>query len=183
MNLSEWIGRSETASDVITATPYAGLSGTLDRPAARPPVGTPLPALWHWLYFLPLSPPVGDRPRRPSAARRLPAAGAIAKAHVGRQPVRIPVAAARGRRDHPDIDDRRCHGEKRAQRVAGVRARAPRSPPRGAPEPALVEFHDIVYREAPKAGDAVPPPTPAPPARPGNANGFPTTCCCSGIPR
>ncbi len=55
MNLSDWIGRSETASDVITATPYAGLSVTLDRPASRPPVGTPLPALWHWLYFLPLS--------------------------------------------------------------------------------------------------------------------------------
>jgi 3-methylfumaryl-CoA hydratase len=54
MNLSDWIGRSETASDVITATPYAGLSSTLDRPTLRPPVGTPLPALWHWLYFLPL---------------------------------------------------------------------------------------------------------------------------------
>ena len=29
----------------------------------------------------------------------------------------------------------------------------------GLAEPALVEFHDIVYREAPKAGDAAPPPT------------------------
>ena len=25
-----------------------------DRPAERPAPGTPLPALWHWLYFLPL---------------------------------------------------------------------------------------------------------------------------------
>ena len=32
----------------------------------------------------------------------------------------------------------------------------------GLPETALVEFHDIVYREAPKAGDATPPPPPAP---------------------
>ena len=54
MNLNDWIGRSEAASDVITATPYAGLSGTLDWPASRPLAGTPLPALWHWLYFLPL---------------------------------------------------------------------------------------------------------------------------------
>src|SRR3954471_16286978 len=54
INLKEWIGRSETVSDVVTATPYAALSATLDRTAERPPVGTPLPALWHWLYFLPL---------------------------------------------------------------------------------------------------------------------------------
>jgi len=30
------------------------------------------------------------------------------------------------------------------------------------PSPAIVEFHDIVYREAPKVGDAVPPPRDAP---------------------
>ena len=53
-NLREWIGSSETATDVITATPYAALSATLARPAERPPAGTRLPALWHWLYFLPL---------------------------------------------------------------------------------------------------------------------------------
>ncbi|MGH8713325.1 MAG: acyl-CoA dehydrogenase, partial [Casimicrobiaceae bacterium] len=53
MKLQPWIGRSETASDMITATPYAALSAVLDRPVARPPRGTPLPPLWHWLYFLP----------------------------------------------------------------------------------------------------------------------------------
>jgi 3-methylfumaryl-CoA hydratase len=31
----------------------------------------------------------------------------------------------------------------------------------GAAEPALVEFHDIVYREAQRAGDVAPPPTKA----------------------
>ena len=36
------------------AHPYAALSATFDRPAERPAPGTPLPALWHWLYFLPL---------------------------------------------------------------------------------------------------------------------------------
>src|SRR4051812_32203953 len=54
MNLSEWIGRKESVSDVITATPYAALSATLDYAADRPSEGTPLPPLWHWLYFLPL---------------------------------------------------------------------------------------------------------------------------------
>jgi 3-methylfumaryl-CoA hydratase len=53
-NLATWIGKSETVDDVVTATPYAALSATLDRPAERPAAGTPLPPLWHWLYFLPL---------------------------------------------------------------------------------------------------------------------------------
>src|SRR5664279_4746525 len=54
MNLDDWIGKSETVADVATATPYAALSATLDRDPERPAAGTPLPALWHWLYFLPL---------------------------------------------------------------------------------------------------------------------------------
>ncbi len=58
MKLQEWIGRSETVEDTVTATPYAALSATLDWPAgpgpARPAAGTPLPSLWHWLYFLPI---------------------------------------------------------------------------------------------------------------------------------
>src|SRR5438132_13260247 len=53
-DLRQWIGNTERLSDIITATPYAALAATLDRPAARPAAGTPLPLLWHWLYFLPL---------------------------------------------------------------------------------------------------------------------------------
>src|ERR1051325_4237488 len=53
-DLSAWIGKTETVTDSVTATPYAALSATLDRAPERPPVGTPLPPLWHWLYFLPL---------------------------------------------------------------------------------------------------------------------------------
>src|ERR1700704_1440031 len=54
MNPQEWIGKTEEVDDVVTATPYAALSATLYRPPERPARGTPLPALWHWLYFLPL---------------------------------------------------------------------------------------------------------------------------------
>jgi len=51
-DLKNWIGRTETVTDIATATPYAALSATLDRAADRPEPGTPLPPLWHWLYFL-----------------------------------------------------------------------------------------------------------------------------------
>ena len=55
MKLQDWIGRTEVHHDTATATPYAALAATLDRPdMARPAPGTPLPCLWHWLYFLPL---------------------------------------------------------------------------------------------------------------------------------
>jgi hydroxyacyl-ACP dehydratase HTD2-like protein with hotdog domain len=58
MNLQDWTGRSETVEDIATATPHAAFRATLDWPATpgqeRPAPGTPLPSLWHWLYFLPI---------------------------------------------------------------------------------------------------------------------------------
>src|SRR5262245_39320100 len=55
MNLADWVGRTETIEDQITPAPIAALSATLDRGPVRPAPGTPIPALWHWLYFLPLA--------------------------------------------------------------------------------------------------------------------------------
>jgi 3-methylfumaryl-CoA hydratase len=54
MKLTDWIGRTETQYDTATPTPYTALSATFDREASRPSPGTPLPPLWHWLYFLPM---------------------------------------------------------------------------------------------------------------------------------
>ncbi len=51
--LQDWVGRSETLHDTVGATPVVALTATLDHPAAPVPTGTPLPPLWHWLYFLP----------------------------------------------------------------------------------------------------------------------------------
>jgi 3-methylfumaryl-CoA hydratase len=51
--LQSWIGRRETLTDEVTAAPVRGLSATLDREDPSPLPGTVVPALWHWLYFLP----------------------------------------------------------------------------------------------------------------------------------
>ncbi len=51
--LTEWIGRSETRSDVVTAAPLVALSALLDRDDPAPRNGDAAPPLAHWLYFLP----------------------------------------------------------------------------------------------------------------------------------
>ena len=162
MNLKDWIGRSEEVSDIATATPYAALSATFDRPAERPPVGTPLPALWHWLYFLPLHrqseigadghakrggflPPV-PLPRRMWA-------GSQFEFH---KPLAIGDAMTRTSTIH-DVTEK--SGRTGPLVFVKVRHEVRRS---GESDIALTEFHDIVYREAPRPEDVAPQPTAAP---------------------
>lgn len=52
-HLQEWLGKTETLQDTVTAAPVRALSATLDRPDPLPTTGSFLPELWHWLYFLP----------------------------------------------------------------------------------------------------------------------------------
>jgi 3-methylfumaryl-CoA hydratase len=52
-HLKQWVGRSETRSDEITAAPMAALAATLDLVERPEETGAVLPPLWHWLYFLP----------------------------------------------------------------------------------------------------------------------------------
>ena len=162
MNPKEWIGKTETVDDVVTATPYAALSATLDRPPERPPPGTPLPALWHWLYFLPLYrqsdvgpdghakrggflPPI-PLPRRMWAGSQLQFL----------EPLRIGDAVTRTSTIE-DVTEK--SGRSGPLVFVSVRHEIRR---RDEAPAALVEFHDIVYREAPKPGDVAPPPKAAP---------------------
>jgi 3-methylfumaryl-CoA hydratase len=162
MDLKEWIGKSETVSDVVTATPYAALSATLDRAIERPPAGTPLPALWHWLYFLPLCRQSDVGPDgHPKRGGFLPPVPLPRRMWAGsqfefRHPLRV---GDRVRRVSTIADVTEKSG--RSGPLVFVKVRHEVSANEGA-APALVEFHDIVYREAPKAEDVAPPPKAAP---------------------
>jgi len=164
MNLQDWVGRSQDTSDVATATPYAALSATFDRPCERPANGTPLPALWHWLYFLPIHrhsdigpdghakrggflPPV-PLPRRMWAGSQL----------VFHRPLRIGDLMTRTSTIE-DVSEK--SGRTGPLVFVKVRHEIRRT---GDSDIALTEFHDIVYRDAARPADAVPPPK-APPAR------------------
>jgi 3-methylfumaryl-CoA hydratase len=161
-DLRQWIGKAERLSDVITATPYAALAATLDRPAARPAAGTPLPPLWHWLYFLRLYaqadvgpdghakrggflPPV-PLPRRMWAGSQFEFSRPLCIGDaVTRRSTIVEVTEKLGR-SGPLVFVKVRHEIHRADESL----------------PALIEFHDLVYRDAPAAGAAAPPPMSAP---------------------
>jgi len=50
-SLQQWVGRTHTRCDVISAAPVAALSASLDLPSPRAVNSEALPACWHWLYF------------------------------------------------------------------------------------------------------------------------------------
>jgi len=164
MDLKDWIGRSETVSDIATATPYAALSATLDRPPERPAAGTVLPPLWHWLYFLPLHklseigpdgharrggflPPV-PLPRRMWAGSRLEFHRPLRIGDEIRRVSTIEDVSEKAGRSGPLVFVKVRHEIMRGGE-AGV---------------ALTEWHDIVYREARRPGEVEAPPQPAPAA-------------------
>ena len=160
--LSSWIGRSETLRDTIVPTPVVALTATLDHLATPVDTGTALPPLWHWLYFLPMHrqseigpdghakrggflPPV-PLPRRMWAGSQF----------EFRSPIRVGDRVARTS-TIADVTSK----EGRTGRLVFVKVRHELRC-NDASDPALTEFHDIVYREAQRPDDVVPPPQAAP---------------------
>ncbi len=162
MDLKQWIGRSESRADVVTATPFAALSAALDHPSDLPPAGQVLHPAWHWLYFLPLArqseigpdghprrggflPPV-TLPRRMWAGSKLQFA----------QPLRVGDAIERVSTIE-DVSEK--SGRSGTLVFVKVRHEVRRQ---GAADASILETQDIVYREPAKPGDPAPAPTAAP---------------------
>jgi 3-methylfumaryl-CoA hydratase len=158
--LKQWIGRTETRSDVVTVTPVAALAATLDRADALPQPGETLPPLWHWLYFLPVDrqsdlgadghaqrggflPPV-PLPRRMWAGGRL-------QFH---HPLRVGEAITRVSRI---VDVKLKQGRTGALVFVLVRHEIG-----NAEGVAITEEHDIVYRAHPADGEPAVAPIAAP---------------------
>ena len=159
-----WIGRQESMSDVITPTPYAALSAMLDRETTRPAHGTLLPALWHWLYFLPLHRQSDIGPdghaRRGGflppvpLPRRMWAGGQLSFDH----PLRVGDAVSR-----TSTIERVEAKSGRTGALVFVKVKHEIRRTREA-EVAITEFHDIVYRAAPSPEETAPAPRRAPEA-------------------
>ena len=156
--LQSWQERSETMSDIITAAPLRALSATLDRDDPAPEDGSAVPALWHWLYFLPHArqseigpdgharrggflPPV-PLPRRMWAGGRLRwEAGNPLR--VGQQVQRVSTIRSVQHKTGRSGELLFVLVEHRFSNQDGL---------------ALTEEHDIVYRAAARPGDPEPPP-------------------------
>jgi 3-methylfumaryl-CoA hydratase len=156
--LGDWIGRSETLRDVATPFPVIALNATLDHADTDGAPGTPLHPLWHWLYFLPrhrqseigpdghakrggFLPPV-PLPRRMWAGSRLDFLS----------PVRLGDAMERRSTIENVVSKSGRSGE-----LVFVTVRH-EVHCNGAANPAIREWHDIVYRAARQPGEADPPP-------------------------
>jgi 3-methylfumaryl-CoA hydratase len=157
-HLQSWVGRSHISHDEITAAPLRGLSATLDREDPVPQAGEILPALWHWLFFLP------QQLQRDIGPDGHPNRGAFLP------PVPLPRRMWAGGRLHwqPGNPLRVADVVQRCSRIEAVTHKAGRTGDllfvlvkhevhndKGL---ALTEEHDIVYRAAPSAND----PRPAP---------------------
>ena len=161
-NLESWVGRSETVRDEIGATPVKALHAVLDHPPVQAERGFALPPLWHWLYFLPL--------------HRQGEIGPDGHAKRGGflPPVPLPRRMWAGSQFEFRSPVRVGDQVERTSTIADVTQKSGRTGPlvfvkvrhevrcNGSADPAIVEFHDIVYREAKKPGDVEPPPQAAP---------------------
>jgi 3-methylfumaryl-CoA hydratase len=158
--LQAWQGRSETLHDRITAAPLAALAATLDRDDTLPADGTPLPALWHWLFFLPMAPQheIGSdgHPRRGGFLPPVPLPRRMWAG--GRLQWHSPLAVGDAVRRVSRIESV-THKSGRSGEMVFVLVRHEVHGPGGL---ALSEEHDIVYRAAAQPGDPAPLPTPAP---------------------
>jgi 3-methylfumaryl-CoA hydratase len=154
-HLKAWIGRSETQTDVAEPAPLSGLAATLDH--LDPPWRKgEVPPLGHWLYFLPRTPqheigpdghakrggflPPVELPRRMWAGSELEFLAPIPiGAIIERRSVIANIEHKAGRSG--DMIFVRAEHEIAVQGKAAIR-----------------DAHNIVYREAPKPGEAVSPP-------------------------
>lgn len=159
-HLREWIGRKDAAEDEVTAWPVKAMSATLDRDDPLPKRGEAIPIGWHWFYFL--------------DAKRASEIGTDGHPQRGGflPPVPLPRRMWAGGR----IEFRRAlrMGEalRRESEILSVEPKSGKSGNLvfvtvrhtiyGAGEITTIEEQDIVFREAAKAGDPVPPGKPAP---------------------
>src|SRR6185437_16332104 len=54
--LRDWVGKTQSAEDLIAPWPVRALIATFDESDPLPRNGDPLPPLWHWLFFLEAAP-------------------------------------------------------------------------------------------------------------------------------
>jgi 3-methylfumaryl-CoA hydratase len=159
-HLRPWVGRKESHQDLATAWPVAAMSATLDR--RDPPLreGDAIPEGWHWLYFLETT-PASDLAHDGHAKRGgfLPPVSLPRRMWAGgrlefRRPIKIGEQLTR--------ESEILSVEPKSGKSGSLVFVTVRHTVSASNDIAVIEEHDIVYRDAAKPGAPVPPGTPAP---------------------
>ncbi|MFN3566250.1 MAG: MaoC family dehydratase N-terminal domain-containing protein [Burkholderiaceae bacterium] len=165
-----WIGRSEKDEDVALRAPALRLAATLDRADLIEKLqagGGSLPPCWHWLYFLPREPQSAlGADGHPARGGFLPPVALPRRMWAGSRleflaPIAFDAAMVRTR-TIARVENKR--GRSGALTLVTVRHEI-----RADGRLAIVDEHDIVYREAPRPG---PQPPAAPKCEPARAAQF-----------
>ena len=165
-NLQDWVGRTETRTDVIGVERCVAMQAALDSPVfggSRPLAGgDALPPLWHWLYFWDIAARSGlGRDGHPALSGEfLPPVGPARRMWAGSRvsfPGFLKLGAPATR---VSTIDKITEKEGRTGRLVFVTVRHEVSGGEGL---AVVDEHDIVYREdTGEAGASARPGEPAP---------------------
>jgi 3-methylfumaryl-CoA hydratase len=159
-HLRQWVGRKETLEDAANPWPINAMTATLDR--HDPPVreGDAIPEGWHWQYFLETAPASelahDGHPKRGgflppvTLPRRMWAGGRL----DFRRPIRIGEKLAR--------ESEILAVEPKQGKSGNLVFVTVQHTVRASGEVAVVEEHDIVYRDAAQPGAPTPPGKPAP---------------------
>ncbi|MEG0002842.1 FAS1-like dehydratase domain-containing protein, partial [Comamonas sp.] len=152
-HLRSWTGHTETMADTVTLAPLRALTATLDRDDA-PAHGDPVPPCWHWLYFLPVARQSEIGPDgHPRRGGFLP-------------PVPLPRRMWAGSQIEFHAPLRAGQAIERLSRIEDVKLKAGRTGPlvfvkvrheiRADGALAIVDQHNIVYRDLPAEGEPSP---------------------------
>jgi 3-methylfumaryl-CoA hydratase len=158
--LRGWAGRKESRKDTVTSWPVAALAATLDDSQVCADNGSPLPVGWHWIFFLEAKPAqalgVDGHPKRGGflppvpLPRRMWAGGRLEFL----QPLSIGERITR--------ESEILSVEPKSGRSGTLVFVTVRHTISGGSGTAIIEEQDIVYREAAKKGDPMPPGKQAP---------------------
>lgn len=159
-HLQEWLGKTESFQDTVTAAPVHALSATLDREDPAPVKGSFLPELWHWLYFIPHARESEIGPDgHPKRGGFLPPVPLPRRMWAGSRLEWLKPLAVGDEIEQISTIESVTH---KAGRTGGLIFVLVNHKISNQHSLAIIEEHDIVYRDAPGPDDKPVAPTPAP---------------------
>ncbi len=159
-NLRDWVGKKEVRKDIVMPWPITALAVTVDDRQISVENGKPVPPGWHWIFFLEAKPAselgVDGHPKRGGFLPPVPLPRDMWAG--GRIEFLRPLAIGEDITRESEI----LSVEPKSGRTGNLVFVTVHHIVRAGTDTAIIEEQDIVYREAARQGDPLPPAKPAP---------------------